>query len=166
MAATHRDLAAMQAAGEFRHDLYYRLCADQIQTPTLRAQIDADPRALADLVRGMANNLVGPEEGAAFTAEVVGWVEQRLPADYPWPGNVRELSQCVRNLLIRGDYRPAGGAGAGDDAAITAIQAGDWNAEDMLTWYCRRVYDRTGSYSAAARHLGLDRRTVKARVES
>ena len=35
----------------------------------------------------------------------------------------------------------------------------------MLSAYCTVVYSQTGSYEAAARRLGLDRRTVKAKVD-
>ena len=31
--------------------------------------------------------------------------------------------------------------------------------------YCTLVYARSGSYEEAARRLGLDRRTVKARID-
>ena len=40
IAATNRNLADEMRAGRFRHDLYYRLGADIIETPSLRAQID------------------------------------------------------------------------------------------------------------------------------
>ncbi len=41
IAATNRELELEIQGGRFREDLYYRLCADQIQTPTLREQLPA-----------------------------------------------------------------------------------------------------------------------------
>jgi two-component system, NtrC family, response regulator HydG len=46
VAATHRDLDQGPEAGWFREDLYYRLGADRIQTPSLRERIAADPNEL------------------------------------------------------------------------------------------------------------------------
>ena len=39
------------------------------------------------------------------------------------------------------------------------------DADGLLSRYTTLVYHRTGSYLSAARKLGLDRRTVKAKVD-
>src|SRR5205807_3458271 len=39
IAATNRNLAADIPKGRFREDLYYRLCSDQIATPSLAEQV-------------------------------------------------------------------------------------------------------------------------------
>ncbi len=46
IAATDRDLVAEMQAGRFREDFYYRLCADKIETPPLRAQLHDRPEDL------------------------------------------------------------------------------------------------------------------------
>lgn len=38
-------------------------------------------------------------------------------------------------------------------------------ADEVLRRYCSLVYAREGSYEGAARRLGLDRRTVKSKVD-
>ena len=38
-------------------------------------------------------------------------------------------------------------------------------AEELLRRYCTLVYADTGSYVEAAERLGLDRRTVKSRID-
>ena len=91
------------------------------------------------------------------------WIDDHLGRQYPWPGNVRELEQCVRNVMIRGDYRPQAPAAAEDDL-VQRVLEGTLSADELLTRYVQRVYGQAGSYQEAARRLGLDRRTVKARV--
>jgi len=89
-----------------------------------------------------------------------------VPPGYPWPGNVRELAQCVHNVLIRREYRPVTPGSTGiRDRLAGEILAADLSAEEVLRRYCTLVYARTGSYEEAGRRLGLDRRTVKARVD-
>ena len=39
IAATNRDLEGAMVTGRFRSDLYYRICADSIETPSLREQL-------------------------------------------------------------------------------------------------------------------------------
>jgi DNA-binding NtrC family response regulator len=172
VAATHRDLDREMAAGRFREDLYYRLCADRIETPSLAERLRDSPAEISDLVRFLAERQVGPELAPELAREVVAWIEGRLEG-YSWPGNIRELGQCVSNILIRREYLPRGlprGATrtASDDprrAVAEEILSGRLSAEEVLNRYCTLVFAETGSYQEAARRLGLDRRTVKARVE-
>jgi len=153
--------------GRFREDLYYRLCSDVIVAPSLHERIADSPEELSTLALFLAQRLVGDDEAPALAREVEAWVERALGRDYPWPGNVRELAQCVSNVLIRREYRPAaaGGAGATRDELAREFAAGDLPAEEILRRYCTPVYAPSGSYLEAARRLGLDRRTVKRRVD-
>ncbi len=164
VAATNRDLAREIDAGRFRQDLYYRLCADVIRTPTLREQIADSPQELPGLISILTRRIVGEDEAEALTREVVAFVESQLVADYAWPGNVRELEQCVRNVLVRGHYRPAERRAHGEDLAAL-LASGSLTADELLRRYCTEVYARTGSYEEAGRRLGLDRRTVRSRID-
>jgi DNA-binding NtrC family response regulator len=164
IAATNRDLGAAMAAGRFREDLYYRLCSDLIRTPTLAEQLEDAPADLANLLRHIARRLVG-READALAEEARSWIGRNLGPGYAWPGNIRELEQCVRNVLVRGEYRPARAERAGGERPLAEqIEAGALGADELVERYCAIVYRASGSYEAAARRLGLDRRTVKARV--
>jgi hypothetical protein len=163
LAATNRDLPAEIEAGRFRADLFYRLRADAIETPTLRAQIADAPEHLNDLLLILARRIAGDEEAPGLVDETARWIERELPDDYPWPGNVRELEQCVRSILVRGSYTPAT-PGAKQDDLASAIDNGDLTAEELLSRYCTHIYERTGSYEETGRRLNLDRRTVKAKI--
>lgn len=172
IAATNRDLVAMMRAGEFREDFYYRLCSDLIRTPSLREQLDDRPDDLAVMVDSIAGRLVGPEERAAFGREAWQWIERRLGPQYPWPGNFRELEQCLRNVLVRGEYRPAGSGGPSDAARpadsplawLQAVGEGALTAEDLLGRYTALVFEQCGTLEETARRLAVDRRTVRARL--
>jgi hypothetical protein len=165
IAATNRDLAADMRARRFREDLYYRLCSDQIATPSLAQQLADSPQVLRESIAYMARKIAGGE-WETLAAEANEWVERNLGPDYAWPGNYRELEQCVRNVLIRSDYRPAP-AERGDPADLLAgeIREGKLTADQLLRRYCTLVYGQTGSYEETARRLGIDRRTVKAKVD-
>ena len=164
IAATNRDLADGLREGRLREDFYYRICSDIVTTPGLREQLADEPGDLGNLVLFIARRIVGPE-AERVTEEVVGWIDEHLGRDYPWAGNIRELEQCVCNVLIRGSYEPpcSRPRGAGD-ALADDVRAGRLTADELLRRYCTLVYEQCDSYEGAARRLGLDRRTVKAKV--
>jgi len=47
-----------------------------------------------------------------------------------------------------------------------AFLAGTLTADELLSRYCTLVYSQTHGYERAAKHLKLDRRTVKSNVNS
>ena len=166
IAATNRDLAARIRQNEFREDLYYRLCSDQIVTPSLAEQLADSPQVLNELIVYLARRVAGPEADE-LARDVVSWIEKNLGRDYAWPGNYRELDQCIKNVLIRRDYRPSRPPSAGPlEEVIDDFRNARVSADQLLSHYCTMVYRRTGSYEETARRLGIDRRTVKSKVDS
>ena len=167
VAATNRDLARAMQEGRFRTDLYYRLCGDTVQVPALITRLREDSGELRELVAHLAREIAGPDEAIGLAAEVETWIDAELGPDYEWPGNVRELAQCVRNILVRGSYRPAATPATTDPADHLArdMRSADLTAEELLARYTALVHQRCGSYVEAGRRLGLDRRTVKRYVE-
>lgn len=176
IAATNRDLRYEIETGTFREDLYYRLCSDVIETPSLASQVEDNPRMLADLVAQVVGRMV-PEESEAITADVLQWIHGNLPEAYRWPGNIRELEQCVRNVIICGAYSPwtSGGRAShlSDDSGCSAeilltargMQELRLTADELLQRYCRFAYRQTKSFEKAAKLLQLDRRTVRAKSD-
>ncbi len=162
MVATNRNLAHAIREGGFREDLYYRLCSDQVVTPSLSEQLRANPAVLHDLVLFLARRVAG-DDAEPLAAEVETWIRNRLAPDYAWPGNYRELEQCVRNVLIRRDYQPAS-RHSNEPDLWEDFRAGRLTADELLGRYCALVYRQTGSYEEAARRLAVDRRTVKSRI--
>ena len=171
IAATNRDLAVAMQEGRFREDLYFRLCSDVIQTPSLREQLAESPDDLQILLGFIAPHVLNddPEEADRLAVEVDTWIKNHLGLEYPWPGNIRELEQCVRNVMIRREYRPTRHAEGGAetdpcDTFLAAIKRGDVRADELISKYYAIVYVESGSYQEAGRRLGVDWRTVKSKV--
>jgi len=166
IAATNRDLSSEMAHGRFRKDLYYRLCSDIIVTPSLAEQLHAAAGERGALVRFLAGRVAGDAEAEPLAQETERWIDAHLGNGYDWPGNVRELEQCVRNVMIRGEYRPPRAANVSARRRVAEeMLAGALSADELLRRYCTLVYAETRSYQETARRLDLDRRTVKDKVD-
>jgi len=163
IAATNRNLALAIRKGRFREDLYYRLCSDKIETPSLRRQIDESPGVLDDLILFMSRRVAG-DEAETLARETRNWIDHHMDPHYEWPGNYRELEQCVRNILIRKEYQTARPVPRNGADIFEEARAGALTASDLLSRYCTLVYSQTRSYEETARRLAMDRRTVKAKM--
>jgi DNA-binding NtrC family response regulator len=91
VAATHRKLGQMAAAGTFRADLYYRLSVFLIQTPALCGRADD----IALLAHHALDRLAHREGLKTLTGEAM---LQLL--SHSWPGNVRELEHTLERAWI------------------------------------------------------------------
>ena len=175
VAATNRDLAAEVDAGRFRQDLYYRLRADTISTPSLREQLDDCPGDLHDLVLFLARRILRnrvedvdvEKEAKSLGADAEDWIEHELDDDYGWPGNTRELEQCVRSIMVRKSYRPAQSREPdledGLHGALVAAAENGLTAKELERWYCLVALEKTGSYKQGAELIGMNRHTFTKR---
>ena len=166
IAATNRSLAELRESSEFRDDFLYRLCSDVIEVPPLRVRLQEHPPELEQLVALLTNRATG-SEAPGLSRMVVKSLRDTLAHDYPWPGNVRELEQAVRRILLNGRYEgvSTGDAQEKDDRLTGLLRDGSLTATELLSNYCRALYARLGSYEQVARHIELDRRTVKKYIE-
>ena len=98
VAATHRDLQAMVAEGNFREDLWYRISVFPIDLPPLRDRVE-DIAPLAAHFASRAGRRLG---GTPLTLTME---DIELLASYPWPGNVRELAAVIERAAILGNGR-------------------------------------------------------------
>jgi DNA-binding NtrC family response regulator len=96
VAATHRDLEAMVAAGELREDLFYRLAVVPITLPPLRERAGDAARLTRHFVAELAKG--GAQPGLRIDDDAVA-----LLAEQPWPGNVRQLQNFVERLVVLAD---------------------------------------------------------------
>jgi DNA-binding NtrC family response regulator len=98
VAATHRDLGELIAAGEFREDLYYRLAVVRLHLPPLRER----PGDVRDLTLHYAARFATAH---ARPLHFIAEAALRRLEGHPWPGNVRELRNVVERAVLtaRGD---------------------------------------------------------------
>jgi two-component system nitrogen regulation response regulator GlnG len=89
VSATHQDLHRLVDRGDFRHDLFYRLCTFEISLPPLRERAQDIPL--------LANYFAGQfSEGRAVLAQETHDELLRRP----WFGNVRELRKAIEHALV------------------------------------------------------------------
>jgi DNA-binding NtrC family response regulator len=93
VAATHADLRARVANGEFREDLFYRLATFTVSLPPLRERREDIVILAEHLLRHFAREMGSPVPMIAKEAQA------RLES-YAFPGNVRELKNIMERALI------------------------------------------------------------------
>ncbi|ELR66800.1 sigma54 specific transcriptional regulator, Fis family [Photobacterium marinum] len=93
IAATHKDLAAMVANGEFRQDLYYRIHVVDLKLPPLRSRKEDIPLLVDQFVRNF--NRLQNREVSGVSPEAISFL-----LDHDWPGNVRELENVIERAFV------------------------------------------------------------------
>ena len=170
IAATHRDLEAALANGQFREDLYYRLNVFPIQMPRLRDRSE-DLAALAEQLLSRLERLTGAR--ISLTPRGLAALEC-----YAWPGNVRELANLLERLVILHGgrtvdvedlperYRPlASNVTRLPGTSASTLPVDGFDLKDHLTQleqrYIREALARAdGAVAGAARLLGMQRTTL------
>jgi DNA-binding NtrC family response regulator len=158
VAATHRDLEAMVAAGSFREDLFYRLKGVVLRTPAL-----TERRGDVLLLAALFLRRVGPH--ARFAPDALAWL-----AAHDWPGNVRELRSMVEvagalageNPVDSGLLRFAAGEAelerVSATPAVAQVGSLDGAVAELETRMLRDALAASGgNQSEAARKLGISR---------
>ena len=87
-----RPAASRIEAGQFRADLYYRLCAAVLAVPPLRGGQSDIPGLIDGILRPLAVASAKPIRGV--TAKALAAL-----VDHDWPGNVRELEHELQRLF-------------------------------------------------------------------
>jgi transcriptional regulator with PAS, ATPase and Fis domain len=161
IAATNRVLEHLLREHRFRPDLYYRLNVIRIEIPPLRERRD-DILGLVDhFLHRTCARLGRPIRGVSAAA-------MRMLLQHDWPGNARELSNLIERAVALTDYdtitpddlmllRNETDLGKVlSDASTRAMPLAE-----MSRAYARKVVERHGgNKAAAARTLGIDRRTL------
>ncbi|MCB1733971.1 MAG: sigma-54-dependent Fis family transcriptional regulator [Gammaproteobacteria bacterium] len=93
--ATHRDLEAMVARGEFRQDLYYRINIFPIKVPALRERRQDIPL--------LAEYLLDDLWQEPSPRPRIGNDTLQVLTAYAWPGNIRQLRNVLQRALLLTD---------------------------------------------------------------
>ena len=93
VAATHQDLDAKVARGEFRADLLHRLDVVRLHLPPLSERREDIPLLAARLLARAATGM--RLEAKRFSPAALGAL-----AEFAWPGNVRQLENLCRRLAV------------------------------------------------------------------
>jgi DNA-binding NtrC family response regulator len=159
IAATHHDLAAAVREGRFRQDLYYRLNVIAIQIPPLRERSEDILPLIAHFLhkhglrRGRSDVVLAP---AAL----------EIMRNHSWPGNVRELENVIERALVLGGDRVIGVEDLPDSLLGVSQNAEGVDVNLMPVALVEREHILktlravAGNKAAAARLLGLDRKTL------
>ncbi|MBX3156479.1 MAG: sigma-54-dependent Fis family transcriptional regulator [Deltaproteobacteria bacterium] len=168
IAATHQDLDAKIAAGQFRADLFYRLDVVPVRVPPLRDRLD-DLAMLTDHFLGHARR----RNPHAHVERISRDVATAL-ARYPWPGNVRELQNLIERLVVVGANAEANLADLADLAPKIAGGTERFSLPRDRLATLREVEDEYiewmieqcgGNKTRAAERLGIDKATLHRRAK-
>jgi two-component system response regulator AtoC len=165
IAASNRDVEAEIKAGRFRNDLFYRLNAVLIALPPLRERREDIP----PLAQSFAQRVFSLSPAVGFTSDAIALLQQ-----YDWPGNIRELenavvraaAMCDGTIGVKDLPSRVRNFSANSEVGSTTNSLSQPPAEWMPlskveATYVARVLEHTGgNKQAAARVLGVDRKTL------
>jgi formate hydrogenlyase transcriptional activator len=158
IAATHRNLEQLIAAGTFREDLYYRLNVFPIGVPALRERVDDIPLLVWHFV---------DEFSKAFGKRIEAITKNNMEAlqRYSWPGNIRELRNVVERAMITA---PGPRLTIPVPETSSATSGRSVRLIDVERTHIRRVLESTRwrirGVGGAAEQLGLKPTTLETRL--
>ncbi|MGZ8192042.1 MAG: sigma-54-dependent transcriptional regulator [Methylobacter sp.] len=167
LSATHRNLADMVQAGNFRQDLYYRINVIDLHVPPLRERTADIPALTKHILAKLSDNPDKPFLSAPALAAL-----QR----YQFPGNVRELENILERALALYDGKsievddlnlPVGAQNLPDSPAYDPALG---SLEDYLEAIERKAItnaleENRWNKTAAAKQLGLSFRSLRYRLK-
>ena len=95
VSATNRELHQEIDAGNFRHDLFYRIAAMIIHLPALRERAVDIPLLCEYLLQYYNDKLNG--RAPSLRPALLGKMQR-----YYWPGNIRQLENLIKRYVVMG----------------------------------------------------------------
>lgn len=178
IAATHRDLRALIAKGQFREDLFYRISVVNVPLAPLRERVDDIPLLITHFVVIAAQKLGRPLAGVSARA-------MTALKNFKWPGNVRQLQNIIEGAAVfaKGDtielenlpeevrlgFAPEAQT-SGVDWVASQIAQGK-SLEEVIGSIEKEMISRVlgetgGNQSQAANKLGIKRGTLQYKMKT
>ena len=159
IAATNRELEQQVKAGLFRQDLFFRLNVLNLKIPPLRDRVEDLKTLTEHFIETISTSLsIKPVPLLASELSILG--------TYKWPGNVRELKNVIeRSLLLN---LPLSDCITGHIKLLSpAPESNSLLLEDIEKQHILQILDQeNGNKSAAARLLGVSRKTLERKVSA
>lgn len=163
IAATNKNLEALVKEGSFREDLLYRLNAITIHLPPLRERHEDIPLLTSHFLKKYSAKL---GRGSELSPEAM-----QMLMNYHWSGNVRELENAIEmactlspsdvimpeNLPLKLRFPEISLSGTQFPMNLTL--------QELERQYIMQVLEKVGgNRSRAAALLGIDRKTLRAKI--
>jgi DNA-binding NtrC family response regulator len=161
IAATNKRLQTQVERGDFRQDLFFRLNVISLRIPTLKERID-DIRILAQHFIDSMSVSLGLKPFKLPDSEL------DLLTQYEWPGNVRELKNVIeRSLLLSAMPSECIPGMRSEPEPLNQPTARCVLLEGVEKAHILKILDKEGgNKSAAARVLGISRKTLERKVNA
>jgi len=174
LSATHKDLARLVEAGDFRQDLYYRINVIELKVPSLRQRREDIPQLAQHIIEKLAG-----EQG--IKVPHLGQTTLETLQRYGFPGNVRELENILERALTLSDgldihpedlalpdLEPSGGE-TGDALSLPAppegVQLEDYLENIERQAILKALEQTDNNKTAAAKVLGITFRAMRYRLK-
>jgi len=159
IAATNKKLEQCVKEGSFREDLYFRLNVLNLKIPPLREHIE-DLRELSQYFIDTISTGLGVKPTALSDDEMA------FLTAYHWPGNVRELKNVIERSLLLSTLPSEAISGTAQDVSDseTPLTTSTLLADIEKHHILKILSIEKGNKSAAARKLGVSRKTLDRKV--
>ncbi len=163
IAATNKNLVALVQSGAFREDLFFRLNVVEIHLPPLRERTADIPLLAQHFLR----------DAAAENGKTLNGIEPQaleLLMAYRWPGNVRELRTAIEHAVVFARGKTISARDLPQNirvgrsslpTPVSKMTEAELNLSEVeKELLVRALKECDGNRTAAAKKLGLSRRTL------
>ncbi|MES9861376.1 MAG: sigma-54 dependent transcriptional regulator [Candidatus Thiodiazotropha sp. LLP2] len=165
ISATHKDLAELVEAGEFRQDLFYRINVIELPLPPLRERVEDIPLLAQHFLTRLSR------QSASNKPKLTNEATRKLKA-YPFPGNIRELENILERSLtlldsekLEADDLLLPSHTPENESSTSPQKLGDKMEQVERESILEALEETRWNRTAAAKKLGMSLRSLRYRLE-